>query len=150
MTKATSKLSGIYYAASGSGCYAYIYNNRISDLRAPAATGTAGDIVAGIQNNGANFLGVYNNSVYLNASSSGANFHSSAFYSLTSSTAVLDIRNNIFVNTSAPTGTGVAAALRFSNTSWTACFSSSILRKGEGNYRYYGFESTICAVPSGQ
>jgi hypothetical protein len=121
---ATTKISGIYHSGSGTGTYSYIHNNMISDLRATIASGTGGDIVAGINNSGANYLSVYNNSVYLNASSIGTNFHSSAFYSTTSASAVLDVRNNILVNTSTPAGTGVTAALRFSNTNWTTFFSS--------------------------
>jgi len=123
-TLSNSKISGIYISATGSGSYTYLYNNRISDLRAPVATGTSGDIVAGINNSGANYLGVYNNSVYLNASTSGVNFHSSAFYSITSSSSLLDVRNNIFVNTSTPAGTGITAALRLTSVSWSTYLSS--------------------------
>jgi trimeric autotransporter adhesin len=126
-TAAATRIHGIYHSANGQGAYTYIYNNRISDLRAPAAlgTGTVGDCITGINNGGYNSLSVYYNSVYLNGTSSAAIFGTSAFYSITSSTAILDLRNNIFVNTSTIMGTGITAALRFTNASWSNGFAQT-------------------------
>ncbi|MBK8363126.1 MAG: lamin tail domain-containing protein [Bacteroidetes bacterium] len=86
-----------------------VYNNAIADLRAPAATGTIS--VAGINANGGTTDNIVFNSVHLNATSSGANFSTSAMYSSATPTTIV-LRNNIFVNNSTPNGTGVASAYR--------------------------------------
>ena len=82
------------------------------------ASAGGGDCLTGLNISGSNFLGIYNNTVYLNGASSSAIFGSSAFYATTSN-QVLDLRNNIFVNTSTPNGTGITAAIRFTNSSWS-------------------------------
>jgi hypothetical protein len=48
--------------------------------------------------------------VYLNASSSGANFNSNALYAATNPT--LNLRNNIFINNSIASGSGITAVYR--------------------------------------
>ena len=63
------------------------------------------------------------NSIYLNASSTGTNFGSSAIYANTSPT--LNLINNIFVNTSTPSGTGITSVFRLSSTTLTTYGSSS-------------------------
>ncbi|MFZ4770202.1 MAG: beta strand repeat-containing protein, partial [Ferruginibacter sp.] len=94
----------------------YAYNNFISELKAPAANIV--DAVRGISITSTTALstyGIYNNTVYLNASSSGTNFGSSGIYhsaSLTATTSALDLRNNIIVNNSSPKGTGYTVAFR--------------------------------------
>jgi hypothetical protein len=125
-TTAATKIHGIYYSGSGSGTYSYIYNNMVSDLRAPAALAAAngGDCLTGINISGSNYLGVFNNSIYINGSSTAAIFGTSAFYA-TSSNQNLELRNNIFVNTSTPNGTGITAAVRFTNASWATGLSLS-------------------------
>jgi hypothetical protein len=99
-------------SVSASGT-ASIYNNMISDLRAPAASGTApAEIIRGINitmTTASSNVRVYSNTVFLNATSSGANFGSSGIYhtySATATSAALDMRNNIVVNTSTPNGAG--------------------------------------------
>ncbi|MFZ4414058.1 MAG: T9SS type A sorting domain-containing protein, partial [Bacteroidales bacterium] len=60
-------------------------------------------------------IGVYYNSIYLDATSSGTNFGTSGIYhtySTTATTATLDMRNNIIVNNSIPNGTGKTVAFR--------------------------------------
>jgi hypothetical protein len=59
-----------------SGTNSNIYNNLIGDLRAPAAN--AANPVIGLNVTGGTTVGVFYNSIYLNASSSGALFGSSA------------------------------------------------------------------------
>ena len=68
------------------------------------------------------------NTIYLNAASSGANFSTSGIYhttSATATTAALNLRNNIVVNLSTPSGTGVSAAYRRSSTTLTNYASTS-------------------------
>ncbi len=98
------------------GTTVYAYNNFISELKAPAAN--IADAVRGISVTSitANTTyGVYNNTVYLDASSSGTTFGSSGIYhgaSLTATTSALDLRNNIIVNNSTPKGTGYTIAFK--------------------------------------
>lgn len=112
-----------------------IYNNLIGDLRATAATSAttpvATDAIRGINvtaTTATTTLNVSFNTVYLNATSSGANFSSSALFATTSATATtatLNLRNNILVNLSTPAGTGIAAAYRRSSTDLTNYGSAS-------------------------
>jgi hypothetical protein len=109
--------SGIVYGLSvTAGTSVYLYNNFISDLKAPSTSNVDG--VRGISITSAtasSTIGVYYNTIYLNASSTGANFGSTGIYhtySATASTAALDMRNNIIVNNSTPSGTGFTVAFR--------------------------------------
>ncbi|MFT3911049.1 MAG: T9SS type A sorting domain-containing protein [Ferruginibacter sp.] len=59
-------------------------------------------------------INVANNTIYINANSTGANFGTTGIYhaaNATSTTATLDLRNNIIVNLSVPNGTGITSAL---------------------------------------
>ncbi|MDF3026907.1 MAG: hypothetical protein K0S23_1214 [Fluviicola sp.] len=106
-----------------------VYNNLISDLTAPIASGA--DVIRGININSSSTsaaYGVYYNSVYLNATSSGTNFGTTGIYhqaSATASTAALDMRNNIIVNESTPAGTGLTVAFRRSGIQLNNFASSS-------------------------
>ncbi|MCX6303770.1 MAG: T9SS type A sorting domain-containing protein [Bacteroidetes bacterium] len=90
-----------------------VYNNLIGDLRATAAN--SDHPLAGIFINSYTPANIYYNTVFLNAVSSGALFGSSAIYIAESS--ALDMRNNIFVNTSVPKGAGITATYRREGTS---------------------------------
>jgi hypothetical protein len=99
-----------------------VYNNLVGNLSTPASTGLSlFGIYAGSAGTNLNF---YYNTVYLNGTSSGTNFASAAMY-FSSTTPTVTIRNNIFVNTSVATGTGVTAALRRTSTSLTSYGASS-------------------------
>ncbi|HRI03768.1 MAG TPA: choice-of-anchor Q domain-containing protein, partial [Pyrinomonadaceae bacterium] len=113
---ATGTVSGL--TVSG-GLTNNIYNNLIGDLKAPAATVTApASAVIGINVSStttSSNVNVSFNSVYLNASSSGANFATSGIShaaSSTATTATLNLRNNIIYNTSTAAGTGLTVAYR--------------------------------------
>nr|HPR32453.1 choice-of-anchor J domain-containing protein [Prolixibacteraceae bacterium] len=98
------------------GTAVYLYNNFISDLKAPSASNY--EAIRGISLTSTvtnSTIGVYFNSIYLNASSIGANFGTCGLYhtaSATATTASLDLRNNIIVNESTPNGSGSTAAFR--------------------------------------
>ncbi len=96
----------------GSGTTNNIYNNLIGDLRTPAAN--AANPLNGINITGGTTSNVYYNTVFLNATSSGGLFGSSAISVSTAPTVTL--RNNIFVNNSTTTGAGLAVAYRRSST----------------------------------
>jgi hypothetical protein len=96
-----------------------IYNNFISDLKAPAVSNTSA--IYGIWLQGASGTGIleaYNNTVYLNASSSGTNFGSAALFAGTNPFDI-KLRNNILVNVSTPAGTGVSSAIARASTTVT-------------------------------
>jgi hypothetical protein len=94
-----------------------LYDNLLGDLRAPATSSTS-DAIRGINltsTTSSSSINVYYNTVYINASSSGANFGTSGLFhtaSATATTAKLDLRNNVIVNTSTPNGTGLTVAYR--------------------------------------
>ena len=95
---------------------ANIFNNLIGDLRAPAAN--AANPINGINITGisaSTTLNVSFNSIYLNATSSGTNFGTTGLFHTfvtTATSATLNSRNNIIVNTSTPNGTGLTVAFR--------------------------------------
>ncbi|GAA4331579.1 hypothetical protein GCM10023184_23620 [Flaviaesturariibacter amylovorans] len=109
---ANSAVSGIYLV---SGRLTGVSNNIVGDLRAPAAF--ANNPVNGINVQGGTTVNVYYNTVYLNATSTGTSFGSSALTA--SSSSVLDLRNNILINTSTSNGTGRTVAYRRSGTALT-------------------------------
>ena len=104
---------GIY---TSTGTTVSIYNNLVGNLTAPASTNLLA--VAGINVASGTTVSVYYNTIYLNASSSGVSFGTSGVY-LGSTTPVLDLRDNIIVNTSTAAGTGGYTAA-FRRTSGTA------------------------------
>jgi hypothetical protein len=97
------------------------YNNFIGDLRATAANFT--DAIRGISVTSTAVTSTYNvfyNTVYINATSSSSTFGTTGIYHLvsaTSTTAALDLRDNLIVNTSTPgSGSGLTVAYRISGT----------------------------------
>ncbi|MCR4417168.1 MAG: right-handed parallel beta-helix repeat-containing protein [Ignavibacteria bacterium] len=117
-TNSTPTLYGIYITTGTSN---YVYNNFISDLKTLNSSSLAG--LAGIYISNGTYIGIYYNTIYLNASSSGTNFGSSGIYA--STTPTVDLRNNIVVNTSTPNGTGLTVAYRRSSTTLTTYSSNS-------------------------
>ncbi|MBS1775238.1 MAG: T9SS type A sorting domain-containing protein [Bacteroidetes bacterium] len=106
-------VSGLLISA---GTNVTAYNNLIGDLRTPAASLT--DAIRGINitssSASANY-NIYYNTVYLNASSTGANFGATGLYhaaNATATTAKLDLRDNIITNNSTASGTGLVVAFR--------------------------------------
>ncbi|MGC4101315.1 Ig-like domain-containing protein [Ferruginibacter sp.] len=126
--------TGTATAASGvtvaSGATTTIHNNFIRNLQAANANAAA-DGVRGISltsNTASSAINVYYNTISLNATSVGTNFSTSGIYhaaSATATTAALDMRNNIIVNTSTANGTGTSAAFRRSGTALANYSSSS-------------------------
>jgi hypothetical protein len=93
-----------------------IYNNYISEIKAPSASNTNAIYGIWLQGSATSSLSAYYNTVYLNATSTGANFGTAALVCGTSP-ASIDLRNNILVNASTPNGTGTSRALVRGNTS---------------------------------
>lgn len=111
VNNASGSVNGIYVE---NGTTTNIYNNFISDLRTPAAN--IANSIAGINLFGGLTSNVFYNTIYLNATSTGATFGSSGIYA-TETPATIDMRNNIVVNTSVPKGMGgYTSAYRRSST----------------------------------
>ena len=108
-------VSGIHVYSNGID----VVNNIIGDLKAPAANTASGitPSVRGINitsTSASKNINVYHNSVYLNASSTGANFGTAGVFAtnnVTATSARLKMVGNIIVNVSNPNGTGVVSAL---------------------------------------
>ncbi|MBK8564615.1 MAG: hypothetical protein IPN76_15100 [Saprospiraceae bacterium] len=102
-----------------SGTTVNIFNNLIGDLQTPSATGLIAIRGLNFPNTGTGTSNVYYNTVYLNATSTSATtFGTSCIQFSSTATNVLNLRNNILVNTSTPAqegsnlaANGVAACL---------------------------------------
>ncbi|TAL74928.1 MAG: hypothetical protein EPN88_03610, partial [Bacteroidetes bacterium] len=121
----TTSTSGIVYGFyQVTGATNYIYNNFFSDLKATASSNT--NAVTGIYISGGTTVGIYYNSIFLNASSSNSTFGSSGIYASTSPT--VDMRNNIVYNNSTPGNgsyTAKTVAYRRSSNSLTTYSTNS-------------------------
>ena len=102
-----NQAGGIVYGIQvAAGTTVNVYDNLVGDLRTPAAN--AAIPLAGLYVSGGTTINAYYNTIYLNATSTGALFGSSAVYA--STTPTLTLRNNVFVNLSTP------ASSRFTRT----------------------------------
>jgi hypothetical protein len=118
-TSTGGTLYGLYIVG---GTTTNTYNNIIGGLTMPAVNSAIP--LVGIYISGGTTSNVYYNTVRIpNGTSTGALFGSAAIYA--NSTPTVDLRNNIFVNTSTPTGAGIAAAYRRSSTTLTSYASTS-------------------------
>ena len=112
-SNAASTVNGLLISA---GTPVTVFNNLIGNLTAPAAnTSNAinGINLTSTQTNST--IKVYYNTVYLSNPTSGTGFGSSGIFhtvSTTATTAALDLRNNIIVNTSVQNGAGLTVAYR--------------------------------------
>ena len=84
-----------------------VYNNFVSDLKAPSSASLTG--LVGMYVSGGTSIGLYYNTIFLNATSVGANFSASGIYA--STTPTVDLRNNIVVNSSTPNGYRISNGL---------------------------------------
>jgi|GEM_PF-3217782 len=108
---------GAYGISVTGGTTVSVYNNLVGNLTTTAAN--FDDAIRGISIGGGTNVNVYYNTVYINASSSGVSFGSSALYANT--TPILDMRNNILYNISTPGSgaSGKTVAYRRNGTSLT-------------------------------
>jgi hypothetical protein len=120
----------VYGIYNVSGTTANIYNNYVSDLKTPAATGT--DVIRGIYISGGTTANVFYNTVFLNATSSSATtFGTTGIYK--SSTTTGDFRNNVIVNLSSPGPTGgFTVAYR-----WSGAYNATYYAATSNNNAYY-------------
>ena len=129
-------VNGIYVTGSTANAAIALRNNIIGDIKATAAN--LADPVRGISllsTGTTSNLYVYYNTIHLSASSTGTNFGATGVYhavSATTTTATLDMRNNIIHNNSVFSGTGLIVAYRRSGISLNNYSSSS------NNNLFYG------------
>jgi len=131
-------VDGLYLSYASSG---YVYNNMIADLKAPRANTYLTPPVCGIYIGGGVSWGLYYNSVSLNATSTyGTTFSSAALY--TATTPNLELKNNIFKNTSTPGVTG-----GYTVAYWRNGTDLSTYALGSNNNCFYaGTPSTYRAI----
>lgn len=119
-TSTTSSIYGISLSSTPTTVTAY--NNYIGDLRATAAT--SNDAIRGISAAmSSGTANIYYNTIYLSTSSSGSGFGSSCMYANTGPT--VNLRNNVFVNLSTATGSGLTIAYRRNGTTLSTYSSTS-------------------------
>lgn len=134
------------------------YNNLIGDLRAPITSNANAIIGINLNSTATNqLLNIYYNSVYINASSSGANFGTSGVNhtaNAVATTGQLTLLNNIIVNPSTRNGTGLTVAFRrsaatlanYNTNSNTNIFYGGI--PGAGNLLYYDGTNSMQTISS--
>jgi hypothetical protein len=121
------------------------YNNIIGDLKAPLNGNT--NVVKGISVTTPSITSayeLYNNTIYLNATSSGTNFGSSGIFHTTKPTSTvsnLTLKNNLVINNSTSNGTGLTVAY-YRSSSELANYNSA----SNNNLFYAGTPSTTNLV----
>lgn len=98
-----------------------LYNNLVGNISTPHSA--APNSVNGIYIATGSVVSAYYNTVYLNASSTGANFSSNAIFA--SVTSGLTLKNNIFINNSTPAGSGIASAFKRSGSNLATYLTAS-------------------------
>jgi len=107
----TASVNGMFISKGTSN---NIFNNYIGNLRTPFANATnAINGIFMIHGQTLIYNRLYNNTIYLNASSTGADFGSAA---VCVTGSILTMKNNILVNISTPNGIGKTAAYLRSTT----------------------------------
>ncbi|MFN4082803.1 MAG: beta strand repeat-containing protein [Bacteroidia bacterium] len=115
-------INGIMIAA---GTRYFIYNNLVANIFSPINANNNG--INGINittTSTAVVASIYHNTVFLNATSTGANFGSNAVFVQTGPS--VELSNNLLYNTSSSAGTGRTVAYRRANTTYaTYAFNSN-------------------------
>ncbi|MBD2722841.1 Ig-like domain-containing protein [Hymenobacter armeniacus] len=125
----TATIYGIYTT----GTTTTLTNNLMGDFKAPAASNT--NALTGLYLAGGTTVNAQYNSIYLNGSSSGANFGTSGIYFTSTATTLVTLRNNVVVNTSTAAGTGSTVALR--RSTGTVGVAPTNLTTATNNNLYY-------------
>lgn len=128
-TGATALVSGIAIAGSTATTTTNTYNNLIGDLVATAGSNANTDVIRGISitsTAATSTHNIINNTIRLSGAG-GAAFSSSCIFhtaNTNSTTAALNLRNNILINLATP-GTGIATVLRRSAAALLGNFGSA-------------------------
>jgi hypothetical protein len=117
-----------------SGGTTNVYNNMVGDLKMPAVSNSTNSVLRGISLSTPTSAAVYNNTVYLNATSTGVDF-SSACLTFAGTTST-DLRNNILINASTPKGVGFSAAIMRSAVGTAGTVPATFLTTSNNNCLY--------------
>ncbi len=115
----SGQMYGLYIS---SGTTHNIYNNLIGEIYSPTLTG-ATNYLSGVYVAGGTNVNLYFNSVHISGTSSGVDFSSNAIYA--STTPMVRLQNNNFVNNCTPVGAGTAVGYRRSSATLTTYHASS-------------------------
>jgi hypothetical protein len=130
-TGTSGTIYGMYFSSVTTG--ANVYNNVISDFRATGALSNATAMYGMYLSASSNYK-IYNNTIRLSPSSTGANFGVKGIY-YTSGSSSIDLRNNIINVNVTPLGTGVVTCLQPSTG--TAGVVNASLASTSNNNIYY-------------
>ena len=135
---ATGKVFGLY--GLGTGASYRIHNNYFGGFTATGAMTTTmpAPAMGGMWFSSTGTYKVYNNTIYLNATSTGANFSTAGIYTTQTGAGNVDFRNNNVVNTSTATGTGFTIGLQANTISTTPYANTS-----NNNNWFVGTASTV-------
>jgi hypothetical protein len=100
----------VIYGINVSAAVTNVTNNLIGSFSTPNGSGTTAQI--GLYLGDGTTANAQYNSIYLNGSSTGANFGTSGIQFTSSAATLITLRNNIVVNISTAAGTGATVALR--------------------------------------
>jgi hypothetical protein len=147
----TGKVYGIYALSAANY---RIHNNYIGDLTASGALTTTMPTPAliGVFLSSSSNVKLYNNTIYLNATSTGANFSTTGIYSTQSGVGVTDAKNNIIHNTSVATGAGLTIGVQLNSLTGTIYSPNSnnnnwyLGTVGTSNVTYYNGTMTGSTV----
>ena len=144
-TATPGAVNGIVLSGAVASVTANVYNNYIGDLK--ASTATSPDAIRGISVTATGVTStyrLYNNTVYLNATSATTLSSTGVFHAAsgTATTATLDLRNNIIINLSSASGTGIASALKRSVAATLGNFATT----SNNNLLFAGVPSATRAI----
>jgi hypothetical protein len=109
----STSASGFVFGGLLGGTIVNTHHNLIGNIRAPQISNATGVNGLSLSGTATTVHSMYYNTIYLNASGTGASFGSVGL--TVSSDAALNLRNNIIINKSAANGTGLTVAYKRSN-----------------------------------
>lgn len=113
----------------------YVYNNFVSDLKAPAGDSGTVPNIAGISTQGTNNY-LWYNTFFLNSDATGTTVNSTVVH-IFSATSLVNMKNNIMINKSATGSNGIASTIWKTFTTWTGFTSNNnIYNAGESSTQH--------------
>ena len=137
---ATSVANGMLL---NSGTTLNVNNNLIGDLRVPGGTSLLA--LSDVQITGGTTVNLFFNTLYLNATSTGATFGTTGIF-LNSTTTTLDPRNNIVVNKSTAAGAGGFTATLRRNTGTAGTAPGNLAAATNNNIYFAGTPSATNVI----
>ncbi|MCB0721664.1 MAG: T9SS type A sorting domain-containing protein [Ignavibacteriae bacterium] len=136
----TPQTYGVILGNSTAGSVYNVYNNFVQEIKAPNCPNYPGAIGIWANAGATSVTNFMYNTIYLDATSAGANFGSIALYAGGVSGATVENRNNIIINKSVANGTGGSLAIYkpATTTLGTGTNNNNIyVTPGASNFLYY-------------